>query len=210
MSEHLQQAIDESLKRTMQPPSQQRLDAIADAACRAFEATPAVSSGLRGLRRLALAASIAGAVLGGSLIWRALAPRGGGYERQAWASFETVYRAEVAGGLEPLWVCETDEEFGSTFADRFGQKLLLAQLPAGTEALGLSYCHSLTPRTTYLLATAQGRPVIVFIDLAEHDRGRARPDVGDLNLYRREVGRLVLYEVSGLETPILLDHFYNP
>src|SRR5687767_6248359 len=49
----------------------------------------------------------------------------------------------------PYWVCENDEQFASSFRDRFGQALLLplASMPAGVSAQGLDYCHTITPST---------------------------------------------------------------
>ncbi len=107
-------------------------------------------------------------------------------------------------------MCENDEEFADSFFKSYRQRLLLAQLPDRVSALGLAYCNSITLKTTYLLATVEGEPVIVFVDRGDRDAGQTLSSGSDLHLYSRHVGSLVLYELSPLDQPRLLDHFYDP
>ncbi len=200
--------LDASLRRLFAPPPPQLLDAIAADARRTHERrAPA-----RRLRRLAAAAAIAGGLIGGWLIVDASGRLGGrrGYEPPPWRSFETVYRDEIAAGFQPRWVCETDEEFATTFGDRFGQRLLLAPLTDEIQAVGLSYAHTLTPRTIHLLARVQGQPVLVFVDQPGRGGAAAMTQAGGLSLHRRRLGRLVLYELSPFGEPLLLGRFYDP
>lgn len=198
-----QHAIDAALRRVLDPPPPRRLDALVDEVMRRADRA-------RPRRVLPVAAAVAAAALGALLIWQTLGVRGGrGYEAPPWRSLETVYRDEAAGSFEPRWVCETDAEFAAIFGDRFGQRLLLRDLPGGVESVGLSYCHSLSTGTTYLLARAGGSPVVVFVDRIERDH-RPAPLSPDLHLHRRTIGQLVLYEVSTQESPVLLDRFYDP
>ncbi len=202
-------AVDRALRAAMAPPPREALRAIADRAIRAAAARPRRAR--RRLVALAAAASFAGLILGAWLL--AAAGRGlggGGYSALPWRSVETVYREETAAGFRPRWRCRTDEEFARTFEGRFGQGLLLAKLPDGVEALGLAYGHTLTSATVYLLARAHGRPVLVFVDRVERDvRPQLEAGCG-LHLSRRVVGRLVLYELSPLERPALLEYFHDP
>ncbi len=132
------------------------------------------------------------------------------YREQPWRSFETVYRDEVAAGFRADWACKTEREFAATFWGRFGQGLLLAQLPPGVESLGLSYCHSLSPNTTHLLGQVQGQNVIVFVDRRSTDKEQKLAEGSPLHLFRRELGKLVLYELTPLDEPHFLPLFYDP
>ncbi len=205
-----QQTIDESLNRLARPPAADRLRSIVEPTV--SNSSRRVSWGGRrvGWRKVALAAALAGAVYGGWSIWQfaASGPAGPPYITQPWRSLETVYRETTSGGFEPNWVCKDDREFAESFRAVYGQALLLHDLPEGTAALGLSYCHNMTPRTTCVLATAADRALMVFVDRIERDF--SQPPPGHLNLFRREIGRLVLYEVSPLDAPVMLDAFYDP
>lgn len=132
------------------------------------------------------------------------------YAGQHYRAFETVYRDELADGFEPDWVCESDEVFAQTFEQRLGQPLLLAQLPPGDAMVGLAYCNSLSRRTIHMLARAGHTSILVFVDKIDFD---ARPTVAaesGLNLFRRQLGSLVLYELTPLAAPRFLDAFYIP
>lgn len=203
--------IDGAIKRLVRPPSQKRLDAIAETAARCVAQDKARPGGTWRImaRRLAVAAAVAGGIVGVWQIWHVVGrPTTAPYERRPWQSLETAYRVSIDEGFRPEWVCKDDREFAETFRTAYGQPLLLSELPPDTAALGLSYCNSITPRTTYLLARAGGEPVVVFIDRLEHD-GEQRVS-GGLSLFRRQIGRLVLYELSSLEQPALLPRFFSP
>ena len=160
--------------------------------------------------RLAVAAAVAGGLVGVWLIAQNVtSPRpGGGYQSQPWRAMQTVYHDLVTEGFEPLWVCKDDQEFADSFRSTYHQGLLLTEMPPGTTTLGLSYCNSLTARTTCLLATAGGEPVVVFVDRIERDQPQSAPE--GLHLHRRQIDRLVLYELSPLEEPAVLPWFFNP
>jgi hypothetical protein len=120
-----------------------------------------------------------------------------------------VYGDTVAAGFEPAWVCADDREFALTFKSLHHQGLLLADPPPQIETLGLLYCNSITHRTIGVLFRVDGKPVIVFVDQVERDAVQPRPFVG-LNVFRRQIGRLVLYELSPLAEPSVLPLFYDP
>jgi hypothetical protein len=133
---------------------------------------------------------------------------GGIYQSQPWRAMQTVYHDLVSEGFQPLWVCKDDQEFADSFRSVYHQALLLAEMPPSTTTLGLSYCNTLTARTTCLLATVGGEPVVVFVDRIERDHPQPVPE--GLRLHRREIDRLVLYELSTLEEPAVLPWFFNP
>ncbi len=117
-----------------------------------------------------------------------------------------VYHAEVAAGFEPQWVCETDEEFAGWYRKQVGRPLTLAALPSGVRAAGLSIDNVFSRRTIYLLAEVEGAPVIVFADRVENDETPRVPPDSDLRLFRRQLGGVVLYELTPLDQPYLLEH----
>ncbi|MHC4415280.1 MAG: hypothetical protein ACYS0G_08355 [Planctomycetota bacterium] len=208
-----QQIIDEGLKRLMQPPSRERLRAIADRAV--GRARPERGTPRRGwrpvARRLAVAAALAGGALGAWQIWeflRADSRAGSPYKQQPWRSLAAVYGDALVDGFRPAWICDDDQEFEDAFRTAYRQRLRLAELAPDTAVLGLSYCNSITPRTTCLLARARGRDVMVFVDRVERDVDQPPP--AGLHLFRRQVGKLVLYELSPLDEPAFLERFYGP
>ncbi len=204
----LDRRIDEALRRLIRPPSEDRLRAIAEDAVRKVASTRRRPSVRR--RGLAVAAAVVFAVGGGWQLYQALRPAaspGGTYQRQPWRSLHQVYGDWLVDGFRPAWVCADEREFAASFRSVLDQGLRLGELPAGTTVLGLSYCHSITPQTTCLLARADGRPVVVFVDRLERDT--PQPDPPGLRLFRRQVGQLVLYELTPLEEAAVLPSFIN-
>jgi len=118
-----------------------------------------------------------------------------------------VYHAEVASGFEPQWVCETDEEFAGWYRKQVGRPLTLAALPPHVRAAGLSIDNVLSRRTIYLLAEVEGKPVIVFADHVANDDTPRVLSGSNLHLFRRQIGDVVLYELTPLDRPRVLEHF---
>lgn len=126
-------------------------------------------------------------------------------------TLEFEYQQQVVQhGFKPLWICDTDEEFITSFRDGLGQALLLAQLPAKTEAIGLSYGKCMSPKTMVLLAYADKRQVVVFVDRLKNDHAFTKKWWTGLNVFRREIGDLVAYECTPLDRPHLLDALRMP
>jgi hypothetical protein len=123
---------------------------------------------------------------------------------------DVAYRAEVKSGFKCDWECKTDSEFAMTFTAQLGQPLLMKALPAQVSSLGLSYVGGISPRSIGYLAKVEGKPVMVFVDQTHADGGQALSSPEGLHLFKREVGSLVLYEVTPLEKSHLLDLFYVP
>ncbi len=201
--------LDERLRRLMQPPPDERLAQIAHRAIQEVSPTQARYGRRRVLRRLAVAAAVAAGVVGIWLVDQSLRQTGPpSYTPEPWRSLETAYNDWLADGFEAMWVCADDREFVDTFRSTYHQGLLLATLPQGTTALGLAYCNSISSRTTCLLATVDGTPVVVFVDRVEADHPQPQPE--GLFLHRRRIDKLVLYELSPLEQPAVLQWFSNP
>ncbi len=202
--------VDEALRRRLSPPPPEAWHRLTDRALQAPGAAPA-RLGARVVWRggLGVAAALA-VIVGAWLIWQAgVVGRAAPSRTPPRLTMAEVYRAEVAAGLVPKWRCDDEQEFADSIGGRFGQPLVLASLPADVEALGLCYANTLSPSTLHVLARRGGRPIVVFVDRIERDRPAALDTAGDgeLNVFRATVGGLVLYEVSPLEAPVLLDHF---
>lgn len=131
------------------------------------------------------------------------------YAEQPWRSFETVYADTVAGGFKPAWICRNDREFRSVFARKLKQPLLLAALPPGVSAGGITYSNTLSPSTINVLARVDDTPIIVFVDKKSAET-TPPPMPARLKVFRREINDLVLYEVSPLDSPHILPHFFQP
>ncbi len=210
--------IDDALTRLFMPPSHvqgalERLTTLGDSAqLAASDAPSAKKQRWSPKARLAIAAAVA---LGTVSVWLnrdLLLPTGGvdPYAPQPWRSPAVAYRFEVDRGFSPDWVCETDRQFRAAFQRRFSRPLLLGELPEGLAALGLAYRNVITPRTVVLLARVRETDVLVLVDRADADSGQSVTPASDLYLHRRLLGGLVLYELSPLDEPHLLRHFFVP
>lgn len=159
-------------------------------------------------RRLAVAAAIVLAGAGAWLVWQNVRPAPmSSYAVGEWRSLETAY-TELT---KPAWVCDSNEEFESVFAGRFNQPLLFKEPPGEPTMAGLAYCHTITRDTVCMVGSADASSrVVVFIDRLERDNHPVLEDDGCLHLFRRELGKLVLYEISPKDHSTLLDWFYIP
>ncbi len=211
-----QQRIDEALRRLASPGDAHAAWARVEAAQRAGRVTALLQlQRRRRAARLAMAAAVVLALGGtGGLVWWTQHVESTLHERQyadqPWRTFEMVYRDEVQAGFRADWECKSEKEFAGTFWKRFGQGLLLAQLPQGVQSLGLSYCNTLSKKTVTLLALVHGEKVIVFVDRPSKYQEEGVSPASGLHLYRQELGRLILFELSPLDHPHLLELFYDP
>jgi hypothetical protein len=197
----LQSRIDDSLRRLFDPAR--------DAKPPEARETVATMPPRRRLRGpLAVAAGFVLLVAGGWLLWNTLRPAASdGYG--PWRSLEQVYAAADTGELD-FWVCEDEKEFIDTFVSHYAQPLMLGDLPGDVETLGLAYCRSLSPTSTCVLSKVDGRMVVVVVDRIERDRVTPPSPGSGLNRFRGTVGALVLYEITPLDEPRLIDHLVVP
>jgi len=124
-------------------------------------------------------------------------------------ALDVAYHAEVKNGFVCDWECKTQSEFASYFASGFNQPLMMKDVPAGVASIGLKYTGGITPYTIAYMAKVNDQPVMVFADKAKHDAGQKLTDP-KLKIFERKIGKLVLYEVTPLNEPKLLDLFYQP
>ena len=210
----MQQRLNDSLSRSFVVPAPEKVmgPIRAPQSSRAVQrSTWSIPAILRS-RYVALAASLL-LVLGVWAAWRAARDRDGsdGYgPLNARYSMEMVYRMETQKGFRPQWVCESEREFATTYWLNLQQPLLVP-IPAEKQGWGLSYFNTLSPKTVVLLAKVGDTPVMVFADRAANDADVPLPSPESrLRAHRKRIGDLVLYEVSPLGKPQLLDQFYVP
>lgn len=224
----LQARISRTLKRQFEPPTADQI--LKRAASRQPAAkvkpdtSPAAAAGSRPARRFwtpavkvtVIAASLAILAGGGWYGWLLMQESTGPTLQIARRPEATnralheVFADTIRQGFKPVWVCEDDKQFFQTTYQRFGHGLMLAAtLPKSHQALGWSYGLSISPTSAYLLCTVDGKKAIVFIDKADRDSGQTLPEGSELWLHRRKIGEMVLYEVSELDTPQMLEHFYE-
>ena len=111
-----------------------------------------------------------------------------------------LYSRLVMSGFRPAQVCTSDPEFAALVHEKLGTALIATASP-GVEVLGWGYSSDyngspISPRTMMLLAKVDGREVLVLLDQTARDRTLAAPAGGKLNLFRREVGPIVAYELT--------------
>lgn len=217
-----QRRVDASLDRLFTVPAAERLTHKLDDEVEARQRRKVPGRADAGRRRvLAVAASIAIAGLAGWRLWSFFSPKRDIYAPQPWRSLQTVYNDVVAGGFKPDWVCKDEQEFVSSFRRRLRAPLLVAQAPS-VHAGGLGYCNCITPNTMYVLARVapngkiaetdpeEAAKVIVFVDRASKDTDQTLPPDSSLNKFKKTIGPFVLYEVTPLSKPYVLDLFHQP
>jgi hypothetical protein len=162
----------------------------------AFKAPPAP---VRRWAVMALAAALVLCVTGG--MWFALASRISGSER--------LYRTLAAANYRPDWVCSTDEQFVEILRYRLGDAFLV-NADAAVALIGWKYVREpLSIQALALMAKVDGDHSVVLVDRLINDKPLEEPSPGSgLKLFRREIGGLVLYEITPLSTPRLLDLAY--
>ncbi len=209
-----QHSVDKVLRRAFAPPHEESLRRIAELACdHGIDPIPLRRAGVPILRMFAAAAAIVMLIAGSWMIWLILGPQPAitdPYAPQAWRSMQQVYEDERADGFLPDWVCRDDLEFQETFRSQLGQRMLLNSLPEGVAAIGLSYSNTISPWTICLLSEAADEEIIVFIDRLDQDSDTKLVAQSGLYLHRKVIGELVLYELSPLDSPRVIQHFHDP
>lgn len=133
----------------------------------------------------------------------------------AWAWLRTpspqqLYEDLLDEGFTPEWICGDDAKFAAFVAERFGESFLLAPAEK-VKVVGWTYADDvLSEDTAALMAMVADVAVILLIDRRSADRQLELPTDGKLHLHRRELGSLVLYEVTPHDQPTLLRCAYQP
>lgn len=171
-------------------------------------------------RRIGLITALAATVLLTTVLvlrFSASAPQ----RRPTGTILERLYATYQVMDWEPAWVCEDDAEFAQAVQDRLGQPMLIDDDPRPDEpdltVLGwaygedvVSYEEVITDKTMVLLTKVDGRGVVALVDRLDGESRPLRVPEGELTLHRRELGELVIYELTPLTEPHLLDRFFIP
>jgi hypothetical protein len=213
----LQRMIDSAMRRLWAPPElQDTLNESLAALLGAKSMNQDAAVKLRKPNRLRIALNIAAAVaIAAVALYRLTGflntpPQDGRYFRAEQKAMDTIYNEKLATGFVPEWKCEDDKEFTRTFEHQLFQPLVMMTPPPGLAMGGLGYCNVLSPYSMFMLAHVHNDKVIVFFDRLDADK--ELPPLSDprLRRFRRELGELVLYEVTPLDEPQFLHLFETP
>ena len=118
---------------------------------------------------------------------------------KVYAQFEPKLKRVFVG-------CGSENALATHFASRYGQELYVrirqdvpVEGPYGVDGW---------PTLTVLMGRAEDHPVLILADARESDPHPFVDPEGPLRLYRRDLGKLVLYEITPLDEPRCLDLFY--
>lgn len=162
----------------------------------------------------AVAASI-GLPLAAAIWYFAPRPRPARYEPPSSETYQArhralildEYRKQLAAGFRPSEVCTTDAEFVEWTTRSLGRGLKplhkgTSEGTAEPQLAGWSRSTTFSAYTGLLLASVDGKPVMVVMDQAPPDRMVPEEDaVGSPRLFRRKVGGVWLIEVTPLDRP---------
>jgi hypothetical protein len=183
----MQRRIDESLVRMFQPPAEAA--PLRMPAARRFPA------------RTVFWAAAAAIVLAGVGVFTLLQRTGG----TGPSPLAPLYRSTIAAGFVPQEICTSSDKFADWCEYAYGQYLYPPEKHDGIEFVGWNYANVVTMKSGVLLARVQGREVLVVIDRKYRDEHPIK-DSGDptLHSFRKEVGKVVLYEVTPLDKPSII------
>lgn len=183
----LRQSAEASLRRLFSPPEAPAASAPVDA-----------GTGRRLLfRRFAAAAAILLLVCSGAFAYLRATDPARQWRRQGPGNASRAYELVVdKNEFVPSWVCRCDKEFVQFARDRTGQGWRIVG-PENLKLVGWSYVpNELTENTTVLLATMDHEKIAVLAGEVKFDRGVALQPGSKLNIFRKQVGEVVFYEIS--------------
>ena len=115
-----------------------------------------------------------------------------------------VYASIVNAGFVPREVCTTEAQFIEWMERKFDQALVVPPDAEGIELVGWDYRRIMTPRTGVLLARVDGQEVLVLVELRDKAVRLGDQSEQELRVFRRNIGRVSLYEVTPLDEPRIL------
>lgn len=129
-------------------------------------------------------------------------------QRDRYVDAAPLYHAQVDAGFQPSWVCDTDYEFARWTNNRLRQALTpAADAPDGFVSLGWSFVQSNNPlgANAAIMLGQQGEDrIVLLVDRIEHDRPVGVASSSGLRTFRRELGSLVMYEITPLDSPVAI------
>lgn len=193
--------VDAALRRAFAPPP--LTAAIAEVHARA-----ARSELRRGRRRPLLVLAIAAAVILAFLLRPAPEPPARASDAAAMSGlWVAAYHHAVERGFDTPQCCDSSCDLRSKCHDLFGARLDVAAA-IGVDMCG-AYCGP-AGGAAALLARWGEEPVCLFVLPRARAPAIASGDLAGLRLYRREVGDLVVFELSRLPLPRVLPQVFVP
>lgn len=116
------------------------------------------------------------------------------------APLAELYLAQQGAGFVPAVVCTSDSQFRQWTRDRIGVELTPPSAEPGVTLAGWSYAESPARYTFLLLASVDGRDVVVAMGTGADPIAPPSRSAG-LNAFPRRVGNVWMYEITPLDKP---------
>jgi hypothetical protein len=165
-------------------------------------------AGLAGKGPLLLALLLA--LLGGALGWWYMA--GGRFwsRTKPDLSLENAYRQLQSDGFAPETQVNGESELARVIVERLQSRIPLRRLnlrpaPPGVQWLGIAPHCGLPFGGAIVMSKVDGRDVLLMVGPSYGNGTQSVPSWSKLHLFRKEVGPLVVWEVTPLKQPRLLD-----
>lgn len=199
----LQKSIDASLTRAARPEAVE-----ACLAALPLGRVPRSAPTVYRLAPLGIAAAVLAAVA--TWVWSSQPATNRPVALPTPTTLVAAYRQTIETGFRAYHECKNPSEYENQFRERFGQGLVAAAPPVAVTLLGWGTSELPSSRAYTLLLKRDGKPVMLFFDALSADRAPIREPAAGVNVYRREIGRMVVYEVTPFDAPVLLDSFRDP
>lgn len=165
-------------------------------------------AGLLGKGPLLLALLLA--LFGGAFTWWYLA--GGHFwsRTKPDLSLENAYRQLQSDGFAPETQVTSESELSRVIVERLQSRIQLRRLnlrpaPPGVQWLGIAGHCGLPFGGAIVMSKVDGRDVLLMVGPSYGNGTQSVPSWSKLHLFRKEVGPLVVWEVTPLKQPRLLD-----
>lgn len=160
------------------------------------------------IRRTYLVIAAAAAIILAAGIWYLVAKPPAPIDKPRLATPTTAtgfYLQLASHGYKPAWRCNTDAEFVDFLDKRFGDAFLVRSSPT-LAVIGWAYAERTVGEATAALLTKVGDDkVMLFVDTLGDDHAPPPPEPATgLRIFRAEVGKLVVYEISPRSEPSVL------
>lgn len=127
--------------------------------------------------------------------------------RQHAAPAGRIHAEAVLALADGLLACRSESQLTQTFNERYGQALHVRIDP--TRPLVGPFACASWPSATLIVATMPD-PVALLVDALDSDPRLTADIETGIRAHRREIGRLVVYELSRSDEPVCLDLLFTP
>ena len=133
------------------------------------------------------------------------AGRGVAEDGMSCGAFGGLYAELAEESRQFVAACVSPQDLGLLCKDKYGQELIVD----ATDEVPIEgpFACQRGPTTTVLWSPQQPDPILILVDAVANDPKPVLEANSPAHLFRRELGDLVLYEVSPWDTPRTLDLF---